>query len=225
MKRLSYRLCWACALIVFSVPAAGADPFSDPIDFALHFSRLETGLDDGQQTVDTTEKQLGITAFNLVNPALQPGLLLGYAFIDIADQPLTAGMELDGFYIGPALRSTLIDDHDFTLSITGSYLYQSTRGSADTQVINLDWYQPQLDLDARWRLSQNAKLTIGGQIGRVDVNERFEGPVKQTLKLKQTSTLGGHAGMEFDLGDPGQIGVLIHHAISNGVELYFQQQF
>ena len=207
------------------MPAAADDPFSDPIDFALHFSHLETELTDGQDPVNFTSRQFGITSFNLVNPALQPGLLLGYTYMDTTKQALTAGMELNGFYIGPSLRSTLIDDRGFMLRIAGTYLYQRTRGSSGAQVVTLDWYQPQLDLDALWQFGSHLKLTLGGQVGRVDVNERFEGPVKQTLKLTQTSTFGGRAGMEFDLGNAGQIGVLVQRAISYGVDIYFQRQF
>jgi len=37
--------------------------------------------------------------------------------------------------------------------------------------------------------------------------------------------LGGRAGLELDLGDRGQIGLTMHQAISDGVELYFQRRF
>ncbi len=225
MENRLYRLSWACALMVMCISPAGADPYSGSLDFALHLSRLKVDLNDGQRTAATTVKHAGIASFNLSNAALQPGLSLGYAYIDTTDQPLTAGMELKGFYIGPALRGALIDGRTFTLSVTGSYLYQRVRDSNTTQAVTLEWYQPQLDLDAVWHISASVGLAIGGQFGRVDVDERIEGTVNQTLKLKRNSTFGGVAGVEFDLGGDGRVGVLLHQAVGDGAEIYFQRQF
>jgi hypothetical protein len=225
MEKRFYRLSWACALMVFYLPPVHADSFSDPIDFALHLSRLKTELSDGQETIDTTLKQAGITTFSLNKPSMQPGLSLGYAYIDTANQPLSAGMELEGFYIGVALRSILIDNRRATLSVTGSYLYQHADDSNSSQTVNLDWYQPQLDIDALWRLNASVGLTVGGRYSRVEADERIEGAVNQSLQLKRSSTLGGHAGVQFDLGEDGQMGALVHQGVSDGAEIYFQRQF
>jgi len=89
----------------------------------------------------------------------------------------------------------------------------------------MDWYQPQLDLDAMWHISARVGLIIGGQFGRVDVDEKIKRDVNQTLKLKRNATLGGLAGVAFDLGGDGQVGVLLRQAVGDGAEIYFQRQF
>lgn len=225
MKSFLCSLLLAGALIALSSTRVEAEPLAKPLDFALHFSRLKTELHAGQQRVDTVVKQAGISSFDNSDPALQPGLLLGYAWADIANQSLAAGLTPEGYYIGPALRSTMIAGRHFILTFTASYLYQWIRDSSAGQTVTLQWYQPQMDLDAAWRITRHISILIGGQYGRVDVDEQLTGNTNQTLTLDKSSTLGGRAGLELDLGGEGQAGFLIHQAIGDGVELYFQRQF
>lgn len=225
MEISSYRLPLAFALFALSIAHVGAAPLADTLDFALHFSRLKAELSDTQQAIDITAKHVGITSFDRGEGMLQPGLALGYAYIGTSNQPLTAGMELEGFYISPALRSVAIDTPRFTLTLTGAYLYQRVKDSNATQAVTLEWYQPQLDVDALWRITHQVGLIVGGQYGRIDADEKISGAVNQTVTLKKRSTLGSHAGLEFDLGGDGQVGFQLHHAIGDGVEIYFQRQF
>jgi len=225
MKSSPWRLFPACALIVLSSTRVMAEPLAKPLDFALHLSRLKTELHAEQQRIDTVVKRAGITSFDSSEPALQPGLLLGYAWTDISNQTLTAGMTPEGFYIGPALRGVMIAARHFTLTVTAGYLYQRVRDSNAGQSVTLEWYQPQLDLDAAWRITRRISVLIGGQYGRIDADEKLTGTVNQTITLSKRPTLGSRAGLELDLGGDGQAGVLIHQAIGDGVELYFQQQF
>ncbi len=225
MKSSSCRLLLAWALIALSGAQVKAEPLAKPLDFSLHLSRLKTELHAEQLRVDTIVKQAGITSFDSSNPKLQPGLFLGYAWADITNQSSTGGMTPEGYYIGPALRSTMVAARHFTLTVTASYLYQWVRDSNAGQTVTLQWYQPQLDLDAAWRITRHISILIGGQYGRVDADEQLTGNVNQTLTLDKRSTLGGRAGLELNLGGEGQAGFLIHQAIGDGVELYFQRQF
>jgi len=195
------------------------------LDFSLNVARLETGLHDGQQLINTTVKQMGISSFNSSDPTLQPGILVGYAWIDIAKQSPIAGMSPEGFYVGPALRSTLLSGRRLSLSVTAAYLYQRVRDSTPDQAVTLEWYQPQLDLDAAWHMTRRVKLLLGGRYGRVDADEKLSGNINQSINLKKSSKLGSRAGLELDLGSDGQAAIISHHAIGDGVELYFRRQF
>jgi hypothetical protein len=204
---------------------AAAVPVPDSLNFALHLSRLEYSLKDAQQSIDITVKQIGVTSFDIGEQPLQPGLLLGYAYTSDSNQPLTAGMELQGFYIGPALRGVLIDSRHFTAALTGTYLYQRVKDSNADQSVTMEWQQPQLDLDLLWRVTQRVALSFGEQYGRIDVDEKFTGAVNHTVTLAAGASLGYRAGLEFDLGEDGQVGILLHRAVGDGAELYFQRQF
>jgi hypothetical protein len=152
-------------------------------------------------------------------------LAIGYAYVSAGNQAVTAGMELEGFYIAPALRSVVFDDRRLNITLTATYLYQRVKDSNSDQAVTLEWQQPQLELDAKCHLSRQIVLALGGQYGRIDADEHLSGGVDQTLTLHSGPSLGYRAGLEFDLGNDGQVGMLLHRALGDGVEIYFKRQF
>jgi hypothetical protein len=213
-----------CLALCIAFPT-GAAPVPAALDFALHLSRLDIPLSDGPQAINTTVKQLGIVSFDISQQILQPGLGVGYAYAGDSQQSVTAGMELEGFYIAPALRSVLLDGHRLNATLTATYLYQRVKDSNADQTVTQEWHQPQLDLVLNWRLSRAFALVLGGQYGRIDVDEKLGGAVERTVTLHRKSTLGYRAGLDMDVGGDGHVGVLVHRAIGDGVDIYFQQLF
>jgi cell wall assembly regulator SMI1 len=224
MKKTAYRTSATLAMAALhTVSAAAAVP--ETLDFALHVSRLETKLSVRQQRVDTVIERAGIASFDTSNAALQPGLYAGYAWVNLTNQSSAAGLQPGGYYIGPAIRSAMAFGRNLNLTATAGFLYQRTKDDNAAQAIVMEWYQPQLDLDAAWHIAAQLNVTAGGQYSSIDADEKLSGAVNQTVTLERHSIFGGHAGLELDLGDDGQVGFLIHRDIGNGVELYFQQQF
>lgn len=227
MKNRIYLLGFLCLaffdpITIAVVNAALLPPY---VDVALYFSRQDVQLNYGQQDIHTTVKQLGIVSFDISQETLQPGLAVGYASITDGDQAITAGMVLEGFYITPILRSVLLKSPRFSASLDASYLYQQVKDSNSDNSVTLEWQQPQLALDVKYRFSRQISLLLGGQYGRIDVDEQVTGGVNQTLTLKTGATLGYRAGLEIDLGDRGQIGMLLNRFSGDGLSLYFRQQF
>ena len=225
MKIHFCRLLLATVLFSLMLTPASADDQATLFNFALELSHLKIDLNDGQQTVDTTTNYAGITSFQLREGKLQPGISLGYTYLSTDNQAVTAGMQLEGFYIRPAIRGVVIDNPHISLTLTGSYLFQRVEDSNANQSATLKWYQPQLDVEALWRFTQQMTLRAGGLYGRIDADESLSGDVNQTINLKKSSALGGYVGLEFDLGDDGQIGFLVHQGLGDGATLYFQRQF
>lgn len=211
--------------VISGIAQATAAPLGESLDFALQLSRLDTSLSDGRQSIKTTIKKIGIISIDTSGQTLRPCLSLGYAYVSDNSQSLTAGMELQGFYIAPALRGVLIDTRRVNAMLTGTYLYQRVKDSNAAQAVTLEWQQPQLDLDILWRATRQVGFLLGGQYGRVDADEKISGAVNQTVTLHSGPTLGYRAGLEFNLGGDGQVGILLHRAIGDGVEIYFQRQF
>jgi len=205
--------------------SAAADPIPATLDFAFHLSRLDITLNDTQQVVDTTVKRIGITSFDLRQQPLRPGVAVGYAYVSDSSQAVTAGMELVGYYFAPSLRGMLLNGERLRAALTATYLYQHVKDSIADRSVTMDWQQAQVDLDARWRVSRQLDLLLGGQYGGIDVDENLSGNINQTLKLHTGPTLGYRAGLEFDLGDDGQVGMVMHRDLGDGVEIYFQRQF
>lgn len=220
-----YRRLLAASLIALSSANAAAELATRPLDFALHLSRLETELHSSAQILTATVKQAGIAAFDAGDPSLQPGLFLGYSWIDLAHRAPTTGLQAEGVYLGPALRNELVNSGHLRLHLTAAYVYQRVRDSGAGQTATLEWYQPQLDLDGAWRISRHLTLLIGGRYGRVDGDEKLSGNVTQTLNLDRGATLGSRAGLELDLSGDGRAGILVHQALGDGVEFYFQRRY
>ena len=210
--------------VLIAADSAVAATAPSALDFGLHLARMEVTLDDATQTVNTTVKRIGIVTFDSGRPSVQPGLAVGYAYVS-DDSPAGAGLERQGFYIAPALRGVLLATQRIMATITGSYLYQRTKDNNVDQAVTSEWLQAQLDLDLRYRLSGLFNLALGGHYGRIDVDEQLSGAVDRTLTRHTGPSLGYHAGLEIDLDEDGQVGISVHHALGDGVELYFQRQF
>lgn len=210
---------------LLAASARGAARAADhPLDFALHLARVKTDVHAPGRNDTATVKQIGISSFDRHLPAAQPGLLLGYAWIDFGRGP-SAGLAPEGFYIGPAVRSEWLRTTGLTLTATASYLYQRVRDSDRMQSVTIEWYQPQVDLDLLGRLTSTLGLRLGATYGRVDVDDKAAGAVSGSVSLAGDAVVGGRAGLELDLGSDGQMGFMLHRAIGDGVELYFQRQF
>jgi len=212
-------------MTLFIAISAGAAPVPADLDFALHLSRLDIPLNNGPQAINTTVKQLGVVSFDISQLTLQPGLGVGYAYASDNQQAVTAGLELEGYYIAPALRSVLLDGRRLNATLTAAYLYQRVKDSNADQAVTLEWHQPQLDLELNYRISRAIGLLLGGQYGRIDADEQLSGNINQTISLHSGPTLGYRAGLDMDVGGDGHVGVLVHRAIGDGVEMYFQQLF
>ena len=211
------------AMLISTTATAESPP--DSLSFALQLSRLNISLHEGQHSINTPAKHLGIVSFDTSGQTLQPGLAVGYAYISDSSQSYTAGMELQGYYLAPALRGVLIDGQRLSATLSGTYLYQRVKDNNSQQAVSLEWHQPQLDLEVTCRISRQISLLLGGQYGRIDVDEKITNGVDQTITLKSEAILGYRAGLEFDLGGDAQVGMRLHRAIGDGVELYFQRQY
>jgi hypothetical protein len=222
---MKHRLRSLGFLALFIAISAGAAPVPAALDFALHLSRLDIPLSDGAHAITTTVKQLGVVSFDIGQQTLQPGIGVGYAYASDSQQSVTAGMELEGFYIAPALRSVLLDGRRLNIMLTATYLYQRVKDSNADQAVTLEWHQPQLDLELKYRISRPIGLLLAGQYGRIDADEKLSGSIDQTITLHSGPTLGYRAGLDLDLGGDGHVGMLVHRSIGDGVEIYFQQLF
>jgi len=214
------------AVLSLAGGTAVADVLGDegPLDFALHLTHLKTSLHAPGRDDTATVNQIAMSFFDTRLPAVQPGLYLGYVWIDLAEGP-AAALAPEGYLIGFAVRGPLLHRPRFELTATGSYLYQRAEDSNDTRSVTLEWFQPQLDLDALWRIAPSFGVRLGATYGRADVDQRSSGVLNQGVTLSSDAVFGGRAGVELDLGGDGQIGFMLHQAVGEGVELYFQRQF
>ncbi len=212
---------WFCA-----APSLAATAFyQTPFEFAAQFKRFDTRLRDGQNTTAITVRRAGVRVHEYSAARLQPGLAIGYAFLDTDTAPALAGMQARGFYAAPSLRGMLWNGPRLSLSLSGGYLYQWADEKTDGQNLSVEWEQAQLEGDLQWRITPRARLLLGGVYGRISTTERAEGPVQFKVKRHAGPRFGGRYGLEFSVGGDGQVGALWHDHLEQGIELYFQRQF
>ena len=205
-------------------PAAAASYFyQTPFEVAAQFKRFDTRLRDAQGADTVTVRRAGVRVYEDSAARLQPGLLIGYALLDGGGAP--AGMEPRGFYAAPSLRGILWAGPRLRLSLSGVYLYQWADDEQGSQRLRVEWEQVQLEGDLQWRITPRARLSLGGVYGRISTSERAEGPVQFKIKRHAGPQFGGRYGLEFNVGDDGQVGALWHDHLEQGIEIYFQRQF
>lgn len=214
----------AAGLGFLCVPAASADVYPIPFQFAAQLQRFDTELHDRQATGNVTVQRAGVRFFENSDSRLQPGLRLGYARLADPALPALIGMEPQGFYAAPSLRGLLWNSPRFAVSLTGSYLYQRVDDDDGGQALRVEWEQAQLEGDAQWRIGSQVSLLAGAVYSHLSSRETAEGPVNFKLKRQAGPQLGGRYGLEFSVGD-GQVGALLHDHLEQGVELYFQRRF
>lgn len=208
----------------FQVQARDVGFDTPPLDFSLHLTRDEASLRNGAARIPITVTRVGVTAYRNADPSLQPGLLLGYASVDGADWE-SGAREPEGFYAGPALRSTILAGSRLSATLGGVYLYQRVRDEHAGASNILEWRQWQLALDLLWQASPRIGLLLGAHYEGVEADQRLSGTPNRPRSLSHAPEAGGRLGLEFTLGGDGRIGITSRQGLFDGLNIYFQRQF
>ena len=82
------------------------------------------------------------------------GMYGGYAWLTQTNNPVTAGIELDGFHAGFSLHGVLLEGQRASLYGALDYTYQKVDHKSDAQSVVIDWAQPQAQLGVMLTLAQ-----------------------------------------------------------------------
>lgn len=223
----------AALLLIFILPAlaeaAGplvpADNNSSTLDFSLRFVRAKMPLDYSGRTNDTTSRWFGFSLREKVGQRVTLGMYGGYAWLTQTGNPLTAGLELDGYHAGFSLHGVLLTGQRASLYGTLDYTYQKVDRKSDVQTVVIDWAQPQAQLGVMLTLAQKWRLYGGGSYGKIDGEERASGSVNHTLAFERGAQSGGFLGLDLNVETDGYIGVEARSGLMRGGEIYFKRRF
>jgi hypothetical protein len=227
MRRLAAML----LIVALPAPAIAAGPLvpmdniGSSLDFSLRFARAEMPLDYAGRTQDSTISWLGVSLREQVSPRVTLGMYGGYAWLTQTNNPVTAGIELDGYHVGFSLHAILLAGQRTSLFGALDYGYQKTDHEGDAQEIVIDWTQAQAQLGATLTLSRNWRLYGGGSYGKIDGEERASGALNHTLDFERGARSGGFLGLDLNVETDGYIGVELRSGLTRGGEIYFKRRF
>ncbi|BAV34177.1 hypothetical protein SCL_1886 [Sulfuricaulis limicola] len=220
-------------LLIFILPAVAeaagplvpADNNASNLDFSLRFARAKMPLDYAGRTQDGTSSWLGVSLREQVSRRVTLGMYGGYAWLTQTNNPVTAGIELDGFHAGFSLHAVLLEGQRASLYGTLDYGYQKTDHKSDAQTVVIDWVQPQAQLGATLTLARNWRLYGGGNYGKIDGEERATGSINHTLSFERGAQSGGFLGLDLNVETDGYIGIEARSGLMRGVDIYFKRRF
>ena len=137
-------------------------------------------LEYAGRTHDTTSRWFGFSLREQVSKRVTLGMYGGYAWLTQSSNPVTAGIELDGFHAGFSLHGVLLEGQRTSLYGTLDYGYQKVDHKDDSQTVVIDWAQPQAQLGVMLTLARHWRLYGGGSYGKIDGEERASGTVNHT---------------------------------------------
>lgn len=226
---MRFRAIWLWLLLVSPLAeAAGPLVPEDPrstLDFSLRFARLKTPLDYADRRNDGTSRWIGVSLREKAGNRVTLGMYGGYAYLTQTNNPLTAGLELDGYHAGFTLHAVLLSAARATLYGAVDYRYQKMDHKDENQTIVISWAQPQAQLGATVSLTGRWRLYGGGNYGYIDGEERASGTVDHTLGFERGARSGGFVGLDLNVDTDGYVGVEARSGVDRGGEIYFKRRF
>jgi hypothetical protein len=225
MKRLA--LLWLMAwpwLANAAGPLVPEDNSQGP-DFSLRLARAKAPFDYGAQAIDTASRWLGVSLREQASEHITLGMYGGYAYVTQTNNPVTAGLELDGFHAGFSLHAVLVTGQYATLFYALNYTYQKVDHKRDAQTVVIDWSEAQAQLGAIVTLNRKWRLYGGGSYGYIDGEERISGAINRTTNFERPAHAGGFLGLDLNVDASGYVGVEAKTGLTRGAEIYFKRRY
>lgn len=213
------------ALAEASGPLVPADNGNSALDFSLRFARTKIPLDYAGRTNDTTSRWFGFSLREKAGKRVTLGMYGGYAWLTQGNNPVTAGIELDGFHAGFSLHGVLLEGQRASLYGALDYGYQKADHKSDTQEVVINWTQSQAQLGGMLTLTRHWRLYGGGSYGKIDGEERASGSVNHTLSFERGAQSGGFLGLDLNVETDGYIGIEARSGLMRGIDIYFKRSY
>ena len=212
-------------LAIATGPLTPPDDRNDALDFSLYFDRATTPLDYAGRTQDSTISRLGFSLREKAGKYVTLGLYGGNAWLTQTSNPVTAGIELDGYHAGVSLHAVLLRGQHASLYGALEYSYQKVEHKTDSQTVVIDWTQPQAQLGVMLTLTPQWRLYGGGSYGKLDGEERAGGTVNHTLAFERGARAGSFIGLDLTVDADGYVGVEARSGVTRYGEIYFKRRY
>jgi hypothetical protein len=224
------RLVPGCLLLAVPALALAAGPLipadeDKTMDFSLRFASAKAPFDYGSQEYDTTNRWIGLSWREKAGERLTLGLYGGYAYVTQSNNPVTAGVQLDGFHAGFSLHGILYGGRRVSLFYAGYYTYQKVDHKGETQTVVIDWTEPRAQLGAIVAVTRRLRFYGGGNYGSLDGEERVSGTINRTTDFSRAARAGGFLGMDLNVENDGYVGIELKAGLTRGGQIYFKRSY
>ena len=225
MKRLAFLWLMAWPWLVQAAGPLTPEDNSQGPDFSLRLARAKAPFDYGAQSFDTASRWLGVSLREPASEHITLGMYGGYAYVTQTNNPVTAGIELDGYHAGFSLHAVLVAGQYATLFYALNYTYQKVGHKRDAQTVVIDWSEAQAQLGAIVTLNRKWRLYGGGSYGYIDGEERISGATNRTTNFDRPARAGGFLGLDLNVDANGYVGVEAKTGLARGAEIYFKRRY
>ena len=221
----------ACFLFLITAGLAqAAGPLTQEKDnkvlvFSLRFTRSKAPFDYGTKSYDTTSRWLGVSWREKTSQYLTLGMYGGYAYVTQTNNPVAAGIELDGYHAGLSLHGILFTVPRVSLFYALDYTYQKVDNKNDAQTVVIDWSEPHAQIGAIFSFTSRWRVYGGGNYGYIDGQERASGNINHTINFSRAAHAGGFVGIDLNIDADGYVGIEGKTGLSHGGEIYFKRRF
>lgn len=211
------------ALLLFTVPIAAVAGEYGNMDFSLQLSQSDLLLHYDDLDHDTNLERIGIEVFDTTRPHLHYGFLAGSSRLTLDGDPLLAGLNLDGYYAGLALRGVF--GQNPRLDVQGQYLYQDVRDANTSRDVFITWHEWRAELQASLRLGSPLTALAGLGYVNLDAEQRITGDGARTRGLREQTGTEKRLGLELNVDSNGRVGLHIQRGVFDSVSLVFARRY
>lgn len=198
--------------------------FSDyPVDFSLSFSHSNLDLEQNSTIYSINQRRISATLYDISNPSLTAGVILGSSYLSLNNDPVTAGFSLNGYHMGLAINTFTRSNPK--LGLHGSYLYQETEGSNNQRSIKMNWHEWLIETLFSISVTSHWGFNLGAGMSGVDTERRVSGDINETLRMKSNNGFQGKVEFEYHPYPSGRISLMITRGIYEGTRLIFARTF
>lgn len=211
------------ALLLIFAPAVAAAGEYDGMDFSLQLSQADLRLHYDNVDHDANMERAGIVVFETTDPRLHYGFLAGSSHLTLDGDPLLAGLGLDGYHAGLALRSGV--GQNPRLDVQAQYLYQDVKDSNASREVNITWHEWRAEALASISLISPLTAVAGLAYVNVDAQERITGDGARTRNIREDTGMEKRLGLELNVENNGRVGLHIQRGVFDSISLIFARSY
>ncbi len=227
--------CLAMCSLVVVVGSAHADSgfpneafrhgshYDYPIDFTLTLSNSNIALRAGNIDYQVALERISISVFSLQDKHLQWGFNSGASYLSPDNDPAVAGLRLNGYHAGFALRANLGSNPQ--LGLHADYRYQETRNETTNQTTSLSWHEWTLAATGKIILGQRLGFTLGWAYRDINAQRRTRGDINDTLSLQLNSPLQSQFELQWFTDASGRISIAWQRGSYENIAFNFSRAF
>lgn len=194
-----------------------------PIDFALTFSNSDIDLREGNSHYPVALDRISISVFALEEEHIQFGFITGSSNLSLDNDSAVAGMSLNGYHTGLAVRGHY--GHNPQFGFHADYRYQETRHETATQSAILSWHEWTIAATGKVTFGEHLRVMLGGAYNGVKAHRRAQGDINNALNIELDSAPHAQFGLEWLTGASGRVSFALQRGAYDTVAFNFVRAF